>query len=288
MLDAVIIGAGPAGLSAALNLKLHNKAFLWFGSADHSHKVEKSEKIANYPGIGPICGTELNRLFTKQIAQLELCVTDKMVTAVTKMKRHYIVQAENDIYETKTLLLATGVVSGAQLEGESALLGHGVSYCATCDGFLYKNKVVAVICASKRFEHEAAYLAELAEKVYLYVPYENMGKMPDNVICLEKPLKKVIGEKRVAAIQLSDQTQIPVSGLFCLRDALAPKALLPGLETEGPHIVTDRSMTTSHEGCFAAGDCTGRPYQIAKAVGEGNIAAHSMIEYMARLDKTLE
>ena len=137
------------------------------------------------------------------------------------------------------------------------------------DRFLY--------CGAKRYEHEVGYLAGLAEKVYLYTPYKDCEVDLPNVVRIG-PIKAVIGENRVSGIVLFDDTEIAVNGLFCLRSAVAPATLLPGLAVEGSHIVVNRDLETNLSGCFAAGDCTGRPYQLAKAVGEGNVAAHSIIE----------
>lgn len=282
MYDAAIIGAGPAGLSAAINLKLHNKGFIWFGAADLSDKVERSEKIANYPGMGLVTGAELNQRFAAHAREMDIAPADKMVTSIMPMKDHFALLAENDIYEAKTLLLATGAAAAKGFPGEQELLGHGVSYCATCDGFLYKGKTIAVYCGAKRFEHEVIYLAELAERVYFFAGYQNCGISLPNVERPAQPVKRVEGEKRVSALALGDGSSLPIDGFFCLRSAVAPATLLPGLSMDGPHIVVDREMATSRPGCFAAGDCTGRPYQIAKAVGEGNTAAHSMIEYLAK------
>lgn len=281
MFDAAIIGTGPAGLSAALNLKLHGKNFIWFGSKRFSDKVEKSEKIANYPGFAMVSGRELNERFAVQAEQMGLTVTDKMVTSIMAARSHYMLMAENEMYEARTILLATGMAVSKEFSGEKDFVGHGVSYCSTCDGFLYKGKTIAVFCESRRFEHEVDYLAEMVEKVYLSVSYPDCQAVRPNVTLLSSPIREVNGEKSVAGITLKDGTQISVDGVFCLRSAVAAAVLLPGLEMDGAHIAVDRSMKTSLEGCFAAGDCTGRPYQITKAVGEGNIAAHSMIEYLA-------
>ncbi|MCD8218020.1 MAG: NAD(P)/FAD-dependent oxidoreductase [Clostridiales bacterium] len=277
MYDTAIIGSGPAGLSAALNLKLHNKNIIWFGSEDLSMKVEKSEKIANYPGLGMISGAELNRRFAEQMEQMDLSLTDRMVTTILPMGESFQLLAENEIYEAKTLLLATGAVSGKGFPGEAEFLGRGISYCATCDGFLYKGKTIAVFCQDPRYEHEVEYLAGLAEKVYYYMPYSGGEIAMPNARRLSEPIKEVTGDRKVSAIHLTDGNEIAVDGLFCLRNAVAPTALLPGLQMDGAHIAVDREMRTNLPGCFAAGDCTGRPYQIAKAVGEGNVAAHTIL-----------
>lgn len=280
MLDTAIIGTGPAGLSAAINLKLHNKSVIWFGSAHYSDKVEKSEKIANYPGMGYITGPALNARFADHARELGLTVEDKMVTNIMPADDHFMLLAENEVYEAKTVLLATGVVSARSFAGETELLGRGVSYCATCDGFLHRGKTIAVFCAAPRYEHEVTYLAGLAAKVYLYTPYKDCAVDAPNVEKIA-PIRVVTGDQRVSSITLFDGTEIAVDALFCLRNAVAPTTLLPSLAVDGAHIVVDRAQQTNVPGCFAAGDCTGRPYQLAKAVGEGNVAAHSILEYLA-------
>ena len=280
MFDAAIIGTGPAGLSAAINLKLHDKSVVWFGSAQGSDKVEKSEKIANYPGMGLISGPELNAHYAAHAQTLGLTVEDKMVTNIMPAEDHFMLLAENEVYEARTVLLATGVVSARSFSGETELLGRGVSYCATCDGFLHRGKTIAVFCAAARYEHEVEYLAGLAAKVYLYTPYKDSAVTAPNVEKIA-PIRAVLGTERVTGVELFDGTQIQAEALFCLRNAVAPTSLLPSLTVEGAHIVVDRQQRTNLPGCFAAGDCTGRPYQLAMAVGEGNVAAHSMLEYLA-------
>lgn len=285
MYDVAIIGSGPAGLSAALNLKLHDKSIIWFGSRELSDKVGKSERIANYPGLSMVTGKALNQAFLEQIDAAGLTLEDKMVTNITPMGSYYMILGGSEIYEAKTVILATGAVSGKGLPGEAELLGRGVSYCATCDGFFYRGKTIAVYCGAKRFEHEVEYLANIAEKVYLFAPYEGCEISAENVIRPEKPMRQVLGENRVEAVRLTDGSEIPVDGVFFLRSAVAPAKLLDGLEMDGVHIRVERNMATSKPGCFAAGDCTGRPYQIATAVGQGNTAAHSVVEYLSRAVK---
>lgn len=285
MYDVAIIGSGPAGISAALNLQLHNKSIIWFGSRELSAKVEKSECIANYPGVAMVHGPDLNKLFLEQIDRAGLVITEGMVTNIAATRRGFMVLGGNEIYDAKTVLLATGSVSAKGFPGEEELLGHGVSYCATCDGFLYKGKTIAVYCGAERYEHEVEYLAGIADKVYLFTPYKDCKIDLPNVIRAEKPMAAVLGEDKVTAIRLTDGTEIALDGLFVLRNAVAPAKLMNGLELEGIHIKVDSQMRTNKPGCFAAGDCTGRPYQIATAVGEGNTAAHAILEYLAELDK---
>lgn len=283
--DVCIIGTGPAGLSAAINFKLHNKSVIWFGSKDMSLKVEKSEKIANYPGIPYVSGKELNEKFLAQAEEMGLEITDKLVTNISPMGNSFMILADNEVFEAKALLLAIGAFTAKPIPGEEEFLGRGVSYCATCDGFLYKGKTIAVHCGSEKYEHEVEYLAEIADKVYLSMGYKGNGPELANVEKLDGPIGKVSGEMKVTSIETVKGEKCDVDGVFMLRNAVAPTMLLGGLEMDGPHMVVDREMKTNVKGCYAAGDCTGRPYQITKAVGEGNVAAHSIIDYLSELDK---
>ena len=276
--DVAIIGTGPAGISAALNLKLHNKSIIWFGSSDLSMKVQKSEKIANYPGVPMVNGQKLNEIFKQQIEEAGLEIIDKMVTNIASTKNGFMILGGNDVYEADKVLLATGTVTAKSLPGEEELLGKGVSYCATCDGFLYKQKKIAVFCGAKRYEHEVEYLAELADKVYLYAAYPDCEIDLPNVERLSSQIKEIQGQQRAEKINTVEGDSYEVEGVFILRTAVAPSSLIKKLEVDGNHIAVNRKMETNIPGCYAAGDCTGRPYQIAKAVGECNIAAHSMLE----------
>lgn len=289
--DVAIIGTGPAGLSAAINLKLHNKEILWLGARNLSTKVEKSEKIANYPGMGYITGKDLIGKFEAHAEEMGLEITEQMVTAIMPMGDIFMLSAGSDVYQTKAILLATGAAAAKGFDGEEEMLGRGVSYCATCDGFLYKGKTIAVFCGDERFEHEVDYLAELADKVYVASAYVGgkygkngsgaEGENAEKIELLAKPMKQITGGLKASGIVLTDGTQIDVDGIFCLRNSIAPTTLLKDLELDGAHIIVDRGMNTNIKGVFAAGDCTGRPYQIAKSVGEGNIAAHTIVEYLA-------
>ena len=278
--DTAIIGTGPAGISAALNLKIHQKKFIWLGSKALSDKISKAEKISNYPGLEDISGQEFSRRLSRQARDMGLEITEQMVNSIVSMGDYYALLAGNEFFQAKSIILATGVINKTALPGEERLLGKGVSYCATCDGPLYKGKTVAVICNASRFEHEVEYLSEIAGKVYYIPTYkaaverENIEKVADRVV-------EIVGEEKAEGIRLSGGEVINVDGVFCLRNSVALSALLPKLTAENGHITVDRKMATNLPGIFAAGDCTGRPYQYAKAVGEGNVAAHSVIEYLA-------
>lgn len=279
MFDIAIIGSGPAGISAAINCKIRNKSFVLFGQNELSHKVEISEKINNYPGFPNITGEELNAKMREHLNSMEIEITDERITGIYKMKDKFTLLADRKMFEAKAVILCLGAETIKPLPNERELLGRGVSYCATCDGMLYKDKKIAVFCDNADSEEEVEYLSELAAEVYYSHRFES--KISDeNVVHLASKIKGIIGENKVSGIELADGTKLDVDGVFFIKQAVAADVLLNKLEVQNGSIVVDRNMQTSIDGCFAAGDCTGTPYQIAKAVGEGNVAAHSAMKWV--------
>lgn len=282
MLDCIIVGSGPAGISAALTLKANGKSFILLGKKSLSAKIEKAERISNYPGLYSITGQDFCAALQDQLAREEIEVVEQKVTGVYAMKDKFFVTAEGDnTYESRTVILATGVESVKAVEGEEAFLGRGVSYCATCDGMLYKGKTIAVFCTSKGLEHEVEYLASLAAKVYLLPLYKRVAIEAENVEKIVKMPEKIEGGMKANRLIVKGGQALDVDGIFMLKDSVSPSALVGGLQAENGHVVVDRQARTNLAGLFAAGDCTGRPYQYAKAVGEGNVAAHAVVEYLA-------
>ena len=279
--DAAIVGSGPAGLSAATVLKARGRNIIWFGPKEMSSKIEKAEKISNYPGMGIVTGHELNEHFCDHIKELDIEITNKFVSKISDFGGKFTLLADNEMFEAKTVLLTTGIAVAKGFDGEKEYLGRGISYCATCDGMFYKGKTLAVYCGDKSFISEVSYLANIAEKVYLFSTDGKLTVPENNVEIVDGRLVKILGEKRVESVELSNDKEIAVDGVFILRNAIPPEELLPGLELDGPHVAVNRQLHTNIEGCFAAGDNTGRPYQIAKAIGEGNVAAHEILEYLA-------
>lgn len=282
MLDCIIIGSGPAGISAALTLNANEKSFVMLGKKSLSTKIEKAEIIRNYPGLNSITGQDFCAALKWQLGMEEIEVVEQKAVGVYALKGKFLVQTEGDnAYESRTVILASGVENGKLIDGEEEFLGRGVSYCATCDGMLYKGKTIAVYCSTKSQEREIEYLASLAEKVYLIPLYKGAAVQAKNVETVMKLPEKIAGGLKVKTLTVKGGQTFDVDGVFILRDSVAPSALVGGLATDGGHVVVDRACKTNLQGLFAAGDCTGRPYQYVKAAGEGNVAAHSAIEYLA-------
>lgn len=280
MVDCIIIGSGLAGISAALTLQANRKEFLIFGSKALSEKIEKAEKIHNYPGLPDVSGKVFSEALKAQLESAGIEVKEEKVAGVYALKSGFtVLTQEGKQYESRAVILACGVESVRQIEGEEEFSGRGVSYCATCDGFLYKDKTIGVVCTTKRLEHEIGYLADFAKRVYLVPMYKNVEVRRENITVIKKMPTKIVGGKRVEKLVFPTE-EVPVDGVFMLRESVSPAILVGGLHTENGHVVVGRDMSTNLNGLYAAGDCTGRPYQYTKAAGEGNIAAHSVSEYL--------
>lgn len=283
MFDVAIIGSGPAGISSAINCKIRNKSIVLFGQNELSHKVEISEKINNYPGLPNISGKELNAKMREHLDSMGIEITEERITGIYNMKGKFTLLANRKMFEARSVILCLGAETIKPLPNERELLGRGVSYCATCDGMLYKDKKIAVFCDNADGEEEVEYLSDLSSEVYYSHKFTSKIDKA-NVTHLESRITAVIGDGKVSGIELADGTKINVDGVFFIKQAVSADVLLNKLEVQNGSIVVDKNMKTSIDGCFAAGDCTGTPYQIAKAVGEGNIAAHSAVKYLSAHD----
>ena len=285
--DIAIIGTGPAGLSAAITAKIRNKKILLIGNPNFSDKVQKAHQIQNYLGLPALSGKDLAKAFENHINSMDITITEGKVNAVYPMGSYFGLQVSQDIYEAETVIVATGIVTGKAFKGENELLGRGVSYCATCDAPLYRNKTVAVIGYSPKEESEAEFLAEVCEKV-LYIPmYKEETKLSDKVTIINEKPTAVIGENKVKSLQ-TEKNNYEVDGIFILRDSIPPSQLVSGLEIKDNHIVVNLQMETNIKGCFACGDIVGRPYQYIKAAGQGNIAGLSAVAYLDAKRKAME
>lgn len=275
--DLIVLGAGPAGLSAALGARGRGKSVLIIGNRWQDSPLARAELVDNYLGMPNVTGTEMLERFTAQAIEAGAeFVTGRAVSLMAY--NGFMVTVGSDFYQGKALILAPGVVRAAKFPGEGEYLGKGVSYCATCDGMLYRNKDVVVVGRAKDAPHEANYLQSIGCRV-TYVAAKRPEGLNEEIPFVQGARLEVKGEQTVTAL-MADRTEIPCAGVFILRDAVAPTDLLPELETEKGFVKVDRAMSTNIPGVFAAGDCTGAPLQIAKAVGEGHIAALSACEFI--------
>ena len=282
--DIAIIGSGPAGMEAAITAKIRNKNILLLSSNDSSEKVGKAHLFENYLGLPNISGQNLNKAFLEHLKTLDIEITPAKVTNIYDMGDYFNIQAETQMYVAKSVILATGVNFGRPYENEEKFLGRGVSYCATCDGNLYKGKKVVVIASSQKEEKEANFLASLASNV-IYIPlYKEILNLNSNIEVIREIPTLIEGNLKVNKLK-TNKSEYEVDGIFILRDAISPKNLVPGLITEEDRVIVDRNMATNIKGLFACGDIVGRPYQAIKSAGEGNIAALSSVDFIDDLKK---
>lgn len=279
--DIAIIGTGPAGLSAAITAKLRNKSILLLGSAELSRKIERAQMIQNYLGLSKISGEEMQQAFQKHLEEMEIAITEDRANAIYAMGEYFAIQAHQQNYEASSVILSMGLFVAKPYPGELENLGRGVSYCATCDAALYQGKTAIVVGFSREEEKEAAFLAEIAKKVYYLPMYSEYTSIPDTLelipdVCPER-IERISNQMRL----ITNAKELEADGIFLLREQLAPAQLVPGLKVDGNHIEVDRQMQTNIKGMFACGDIAGEPYQYIKAAGEGNVAALSAVAYLS-------
>ena len=263
--DVLVIGGGPAGLSAAQNVRARGKTALVVSNPLEENPLWKAKEVDNYLGLPRLSGAELLTAFQRHAESSGAEFLEGRALSALRSGESWYVSVGNTMVQGKAVVLAAGVVRGKKLPGEAERLGRGVSYCATCDGMLYRGKRVAVLGWTPSAEKEAAFL-------------EGIGCQ---VLYLDKPRDCAIrGAEKVEAVTCGGVTEA-VEAVFLLRPAMAPGDLFPGLETGGGFVAVDREMRTNLPGVFAAGDCTGGPLQVSKAVGEGLTAGQKAAAFAA-------
>ncbi len=279
--DIAIIGTGPAGLEAAITAKVRNKNILLLGGKLLSDKVNKAHTIQNYLGLPEVSGEEMQKAFQRHLEQMQVKITEDKVNAVYAMGKYFAIQGHQAMYEADTVILACGMSTAKPFPGELENLGRGVSYCATCDGALYRGRRTVVIGYSRDEEKEADFLSELADEV-IYIPmYQEFSPWNNKVKVLQNVTPVGMEKENDHLVLKLQEQRIPTDGIFILRDQVAPSQLVPGLQIENNQVIVDRGYRTNIAGLFACGDITGAPYQYIKAAGEGNVAALSAVNYLA-------
>jgi len=282
--DVLIIGCGPAGLSAAVNTTIRNKKTIVYGGEFCSPKLHRAPHVNNYLGFWDVSGEKLREKYLTHVQELQINIEHQRIDNIYPSGDTFNVVSKGNMILCSAIVIAVGLQNPKYLPGEEELLGKGVSYCATCDGLLYKGKKVAVIGYDKEAEEEANYLAGVAGQV-IYLPlYEGLGNLDERIQILKEKPKSLLGKETLQALETDGET-LELDGLFIIRDSVPPAQLLPGLEMAKNAILVDRKMATNIPGVFAAGDCTGPPYQLAKAVGEGAVAGLSAASYLDELKR---
>lgn len=277
--EIMILGAGPAGLSAALQCKARCRTALLVGTPPDKSPLYRTERVDNYLGLPARSGKDLLDAMWDHVSSSHAAdfVPGRALTAMD-MGGTFYVSVGSEVYQSKALILATGIALSKPFPGEESFLGKGVSYCASCDGMFYRQKDVVVFGTAFDATEEAAVLSKMGCRVTFLAP-QRPTDLPSAIPFVKADKLEILGENTVTAVATNGQT-IPCQGVFLLRDHIAPSALFPTLSMDGSFIAVNRALETNLPGVFAAGDCTGLPLQVAKAVGEGQVAAMSADRYL--------
>ncbi len=278
-----VVGGGIAGYTAALALKNLRTDYIWLGRKPFGDKLLLAEYVRNFPALVGDGKTFSSRL-EEQAEKEGLLFTEARIDGIYAGEGEFMLTQNSETLSARAVILATGVESAGSCKGEEAFLGRGVSYCAVCDGALYRGRTIACVLSAKEFAEEAEYLAGFAEKVYAFCLYKDPSFQAANIEIAAGVPTAVEGEARVKAL-LAGGKRYEVDGVFFLKNSTPPSALAGGLKTENGAVSVDRRMATNLQGLFAAGDVTGRPYQYVKAAGEGLVAAYSASDYVRSLTK---
>ena len=295
MYDIVIVGAGPAGLTAALYALRANKKVLVLEAKAYGGQILNAAKVENYPGIKSISGFDYATELYNQVKDLGCEIKFE---SVIRIEEDRTVVTNNNTYQAKTIILATGAENRKlNIENEKNLIGKGVSYCATCDGNFFKNKIVAVAGGGNTALEDVVYLSDLAKKVYLIhrrdefrgeKKYLEEVQSKENVeIILNSNVVKINGTEKVESIVIEDnnknKTNIEIDGLF-IAIGQSPKnqifANIIELDEKG-YIKSEDGVHTNIPKIYVAGDARVKVLrQLTTAVSDGSIAAVTAIKEM--------
>ena len=283
MFDVIIIGGGPAGISASLYTKRGNKKTLVINS--ESSTLQEVHKIENYYGFeNGISGKELYDIGIKQAKNLGIEVKQEEVLSVKINEKGFEVITNKDTYESETVIIAVGNKKNkVKIKGIKDFEGKGVSYCAICDGFFYRDKEVAVIGSGNYAISETNDLINIAKKVTILTNGEKAPEFrADNVEINSKPIEEIEGKDKVEKVIFNDRSSINADGIFVAQGTAGGFELAKklGLLIKDNHIIVNENMETNIKGVYACGDCTGGLMQVSKSVYQGTVAGLEVIKFL--------
>lgn len=298
MYDIIIVGCGTAGMTAALYALRANKKILILEAKSYGGQIIMAHKVENYPGIASVSGFDFATNLYNQILNLGAEIKYETVIHIDESKT---VKTNNDEYKAKAIIIATGSVNRKlKLPNEEKFVGKGVSYCATCDGAFFKNKVVAVVGGGNMALEDAMYLSEIAKKVYIIhrrdefrgeeIYVNELKKMENVVFMINSNVVKISGEEKLQSIDIESKdgttNTLELDGLF-IAVGQAPRnemfANLIELDESG-YIKSEDGIHTNVPGIYVAGDCrVKRLRQLATAVGDGANSAVVAIQEMSNM-----
>ena len=296
MHDVIIAGGGPAGLTAAIYAARSGMSVLVFEKSFCGGQAALVPLIENYSGLINISGYELAQSLEKQALSFGVQIIHEQINEIVLENTAKKVLTPENSYTAKTLILCTGTrVKKLNINGEKKFEGRGVSYCATCDGFFYKDKITAVIGTGEQALEDAVYLSDICKKVY-FINKNAADTLKEKVnieILPNHTPVKIDGEQKVSSLSLMDSESLtPITleldGVFIAAGSVPENDIYQKLDikNENGYIITNENMETSIEGIFAAGDARKkRTRQIVTAAADGAEAAISAKKYIMEISK---
>lgn len=291
MYDVIIIGKGPAGVSASLYTSRSNLKTLIISKNDNL--LNKAEKIENYYGFSKgISGKNLLEEGEKQTLRFGTEIIEDEVIDIKSNNNTFLVITAINTYECKSLILSTGYsYNKVKIDNLEKFEGIGISYCTTCDGFFYKNKKVGIIGYTDYAINEAIELKTFTKNITIFTNGKDLklkqnfeSKIKDFILD-SRPIESFKGKDTLESLIFKDGSFEPIDGVFIAYGNASSSdfAKKLGVFTNNNYIVVDENQMTNINGIFAAGDCTGGLRQISTAVGEGAIAGKSVINYVKNI-----
>lgn len=296
--DLIIIGGGPAGLTAAIYAQRAKLNCLLLEKVGLGGQIALSDVIENYPGVGSLSGAELMAKFEEQAKSFGAQIDFAEVEQVEDKGSYRIVKTTNGELKTKTVLIATGAKPRKLgVPGEAIFAGKGVSYCATCDGFFFKGKDVVVVGGGDTAVKEGVYLSKLAKKVTIIhrrdqlraekIIQEKAFAQPNINFIWDSVVTEIFGQEKVAGVKVRNvktniETELTTDGVFIFIGITPNADFIEAAKDKNGFIITDKFMATSMPGVYAAGDVRDTPLrQVATAVGDAAIAVASIGELLS-------
>jgi len=295
--DLIIIGGGCAGYPASVYASRYNLKTLVIAK-ELGGLIATTKEVENFPGFNSIGGFELAQKLEEQAKFNNVPILNDTVKSIEKQNNTYVIKTDlkEEIFETKTILLATGTKHRhLGIESESQFKGKGVSYCATCDGMFFRNKIVGVVGGGDSAIKDAIVLAQHSSKVYIFVR-SKLRAEPANIKQLDKfdnieiitgvNIKEIKGDNLVKSVDLDNGKNIELNGLFIAIGLIPQSELTKKIQVktnEFGEIIVDRDSKTNQKGVYAAGDVTDNSWkQAIMASAQGSMAAHSAYEYIQK------
>ena len=276
--DCIIIGKGPAGITAGIYLKRYGYEPMII--AKDGGALERVKDIENYYGISHITGHELLQTGENQAKSFGISIKEEEVLEINK-ECHFLITTNENTYEAKTVILACGTSRNRYAKADNL---EGVSYCATCDGFFYRKKKIALIGNGKYMAHELSVLENICKDITVFTDGKSLeAEINSSIPVVLDPIDKVVGDIHIEAIEAGGK-RYPIDGCFVAIGNASGFTLAKhlGMELKGNNIVVDENLMTNIDGLFSCGDSIGGLLQVSKAVGEGAVCATSVSNYLKK------